>query len=166
MITKATSGAKNWIKGLLEGGDDVKATGNPSADVKKWVARAMEIAGVSGSNWMNGLSLIAMRESGGNPKAQNNWDINAIRGIPSKGLMQTIGPTFNAFKKNGYDNIFNPVHNILAAIGYIKSRYRTIGNVPGVKAVNQGRPYVGYATGGRVANKGLINLLKKDIRNG
>lgn len=161
MISKATSGAKEWIKGLLEGGDDVKASGNPTADVKKWVTRAMEIAGVSGSNWLNGLSLIAMRESGGNPKAQNNWDINAIRGIPSKGLMQTIGPTFNAFKKKGYDNILNPVHNILAAIGYIKTRYKTIGNVPGVKAVNQGRPYVGYATGGRVANNGLYQLAEE-----
>ncbi|PAD98108.1 phage tail tape measure protein [Terribacillus saccharophilus] len=147
MISKATDGAKDWIKGLLEGGD-VKSSGNPTADVKRWVSRAMEIAGVSGKNWLNGLSLIAMRESGGNPKAVNNWDINAKRGIPSKGLMQTIEPTFNAFKKKGYGNILNPVHNALAAIGYIKSRYKTIGNVPGVKAVNQGKKYVGYENGG------------------
>lgn len=147
MISKATDGAKDWIKGLLEGGD-VKSSGNPTADVKRWVSRAMEIAGVSGKNWLNGLSLIAMKESGGNPKAVNNWDINAKRGIPSKGLMQTIEPTFNAYKKKGYGNILNPVHNALAAIGYIKSRYKTIGNVPGVKAVNQGGKYVGYENGG------------------
>lgn len=148
MITKASEGAKKWIQKLLQGGDDVRSSGNPTADVKKWVTRAMEIAGVSGRNWLNGLSLIAMKESGGNPRAQNNWDINAKRGIPSKGLMQTIGPTFNAYKMKGYDNIFNPVHNIIAAIRYIKARYGTIGNVPGVKAVNQGRRYVGYENGG------------------
>jgi len=148
VISKASEGAKSWIQKFLQGGDDVKASGNPTADVKKWVTRAMEIAGVSGRNWLNGLSLIAMKESGGNPRAQNNWDINAKRGIPSKGLMQTIGPTFNAYKMKGYDNIFNPVHNIIAAIRYIKSRYKTIGNVPGVKAVNQGRRYIGYENGG------------------
>ncbi|PAD39820.1 transglycosylase SLT domain-containing protein [Terribacillus sp. 7520-G] len=157
MSSKATEGAKNWIKGLLDGGD-VKSSGNPSADVKKWVAQAMEIAGVSGTAWKNGLSLIAMKESGGNPKAQNNWDINAMRGIPSKGLMQTIEPTFNAFKKKGYGNILNPVHNILAAIGYIKSRYKTIGNVPGVKAVNLGRKYVGYENGGIVTKHHLAQV--------
>lgn len=148
VISKATEGAKKWIQGLLQGGDDVRSSGNPTADVKRWVTRAMDIAGVSGRNWLNGLSLIAMKESGGNPRAQNNWDINAKRGIPSKGLMQTIGPTFNAYKMRGYDNIFNPVHNIIAAIRYIKARYKTIGNVPGVRAVNQGRRYVGYENGG------------------
>src|SRR5690606_24425690 len=37
------------------------------------------------------------KESGGNPRATNNWDINAKNGDPSKGLLQVIGSTFNAY---------------------------------------------------------------------
>jgi SLT domain-containing protein len=40
--------------------------------------------------------------------------------------MQTIGPTFNAYKKAGLNDIWNPVHNMVAAIRYIQSRYGSI----------------------------------------
>src|SRR5699024_12646635 len=62
-------------------------------------------------------------ESNGNPRAINNWDINAKRGTPSKGLMQVIDPTFAAYKMPGYSNIWNPLDNILASIRYALSRY-------------------------------------------
>src|SRR5699024_2679677 len=62
-------------------------------------------------------------ESNGNPRAINNWDINAKRGTPSKGLMQVIDPTFAAYKMPGYNNICNPLDNILASIRYALSRY-------------------------------------------
>ena len=38
----------------------------------------------------DGLYRNTMRESSGNPNAINNWDSNALRGTPSKGLMQCI----------------------------------------------------------------------------
>jgi SLT domain-containing protein len=34
------------------------------------------------------------RESGGNPTIVNRWDSNWLRGTPSVGLMQVIGPTY------------------------------------------------------------------------
>jgi hypothetical protein len=43
------------------------------------------------------LALIIQHESSGDPLAVNNWDYNAQAGIPSKGLMQTIEPTFREY---------------------------------------------------------------------
>ncbi|SFM29194.1 SLT domain-containing protein [Gracilibacillus orientalis] len=115
-------------------------------NVSEWIRTAMMITDVP-SSWLGPLSVIAQKESGGNPRAQNNWDINAKRGIPSKGLMQTIGPTFNAYKGNGMEDIFNPIHNAVAAINYIKSRYGNVFNVPGIKSMASGGAYRGYWKG-------------------
>lgn len=123
--------------------------GGASGTVKQWIMSAIEATGVPKS-WVNALSTIAQKESGGNPKAINNWDINAKRGIPSKGLMQTIGPTFNAYKQKGMNDIYNPVHNAAAAINYIKSRYGTVFNTPGIKSMQTGGAYRGYFQGGRL----------------
>lgn len=43
------------------------------------------------------LSNVAKLESGYNPNAVNDWDINAQRGTPSVGMMQFIQPTFSGF---------------------------------------------------------------------
>ncbi|WP_153175843.1 transglycosylase SLT domain-containing protein, partial [Streptomyces sp. E2N171] len=54
-----------------------------------------------------------MRESSGNPAAINLWDSNAAKGTPSKGLLQVIDPTFQAYHVPGtaFDP-FDPVANI------------------------------------------------------
>ncbi|MGF6884027.1 hypothetical protein ABIA39_003732 [Nocardia sp. GAS34] len=71
-----------------------------------------------------------MRESGGNPRAINLYDSNAARGIPSKGLMQVIDPTFRAYHVDGTSwDIYDPVANITAACNYAAHRYGTIDNV-------------------------------------
>jgi SLT domain-containing protein len=71
-----------------------------------------------------------MRESSGNPNAINDWDINAINGIPSKGLLQVIPPTFTAYHVAGTSwNIYDPVANITAAANYAAHRYGSIDNV-------------------------------------
>jgi hypothetical protein len=58
-------------------------------------------------------------ESGGNPNAQNNTDINAQLGDPSRGLMQVIGATFAMWHWPGTSfNIFDPLANIAAALNY------------------------------------------------
>nr|WP_278046310.1 transglycosylase SLT domain-containing protein [Desemzia sp. C1] len=146
-IKKAADGAKDWVTEKVAGLFNFSGTGS-TEQVNSWVSEAISIAGVPAS-WAGPLSTIAMKESGGNPTAQNNWDINAKNGIPSKGLMQTIGPTFNAYKAPGHGNIMNPIDNILASINYIKSRYGDVFNVPGIKAMSRGGAYVGYAKGGK-----------------
>ena len=68
-------------------------------------------------------------ESGGNPKAINLWDSNARAGIPSKGLMQVIDPTFQAYARPGFNkNIWDPLSNILASVRYAVSRYGSLTN--------------------------------------
>ncbi|MFI6683292.1 transglycosylase SLT domain-containing protein [Streptomyces sp. NPDC050485] len=96
-----------------------------------WIRQALDIMkskGIPGS--YDGLHRNIMRESTGNPNAINGWDINAINGIPSKGLLQVIQPTFNAFHVPGTSsNIYDPVANITAAANYAASRYGSIDNV-------------------------------------
>ncbi|MFF0436772.1 transglycosylase SLT domain-containing protein [Streptomyces sp. NPDC004327] len=78
----------------------------------------------------NGIYRNVMRESSGNPFAINNWDINAINGVPSKGLLQVIYPTFKTYHIPGtkFDQ-YDPVANIVAACNYAADRYGTIDNV-------------------------------------
>lgn len=59
------------------------------------------------------------QESTGNPRAQNNWDSNAAAGTPSKGLIQTIDPTFQSYKDPGHDDIWNPEDNLRASFNYV-----------------------------------------------
>ncbi|MFD7082735.1 transglycosylase SLT domain-containing protein [Streptomyces sp. NPDC002181] len=78
----------------------------------------------------NGLYKNIMRESSGNPRAINNWDINAQNGIPSKGLLQVIKPTFLAYHVAGTPlDQYHPVANIVAAANYAADRYGSIDNV-------------------------------------
>lgn len=128
----------DMIKGYLSA-DWAVANG----DVKDWIASAVGITGVDAS-WIAPLTQIAIHESGGNPRAQNDWDINAQNGIPSKGLMQTIEPTFASNMMQGFGDIWNPVHNTIASIQYILKRYGSVFNVPGIKGIMNGTGYVGY----------------------
>jgi len=118
------------------------------AQVESWINQAfqaLEAAGVpAGELNEAGVLLIIEHESSGNPNAINNWDSNAKAGDPSRGLMQVIGTTFNAYKLSGHDDIYSPVDNIIAGVRYAISRYGSIQNVPGVKSVDSGGKYVGY----------------------
>lgn len=116
---------------------------NAPGNVKGWIYSSISGTSVP-TSWLGPLTTIAMKESGGRtgPSTINKWDINWQRGIPSMGLMQTIRPTFTAFAESGWNDIMNPIHNAAAAINYIKSRYQNVFNVPGIKALAAGRPYV------------------------
>ncbi|MES9779005.1 phage tail tape measure protein [Bacillus velezensis] len=120
-----------------------------TAAVKKWVAEALKIKGL-GSEFAGALEAIAMKESGGNPNVVNRWDSNWKAGHPSQGLMQFIPSTFNAHKEPGYGNIKNPVHQVLASINYLNSRYGGILNHPGLKSMAKGGRYIGYDKGGLI----------------
>jgi phage-related protein len=112
--------------GTCEGGTgpDGPPNGFP-AGVKHYAGLVARIAAQLGVGFATNAFLSQMQsESGGNPRAINNWDSNAKKGTPSKGLMQVIDPTFLAYagphKSKG---IWNPEANIYAAINYAKSRY-------------------------------------------
>ncbi len=88
----------------------------------------MKAKGIPGT--YEGLHRNIMRESSGNPNAQNNYDVNAKNGTPSKGLLQVIDPTFKAFHVAGTANSStDPVANITAAANYAAHRYGSIDNV-------------------------------------
>jgi SLT domain-containing protein len=44
----------------------------------------------------------------------------------------------------GHRDVWNPVDNIVAGVRYSIHRYGSFDQIPGVRAVNSGRPYVGY----------------------
>jgi hypothetical protein len=96
-----------------------------------WIDQALSVMhskGIPGS--YEGIYRNVMRESSGNPNAINNWDSNAAMGIPSKGLLQVIDPTFKAYHVQGTSwNIYDPVANITAAANYAAHRYGSIDNV-------------------------------------
>lgn len=96
-----------------------------------WIKEALFIMkkeGIPGS--YAGIHRNIMRESSGNPMAINNWDINAQNGVPSKGLLQVIYPTFKAYHVKGtkFDQ-YDPVANIVAACNYAADRYGSMDNV-------------------------------------
>ncbi|MCF3136984.1 transglycosylase SLT domain-containing protein [Streptomyces olivochromogenes] len=114
----------------------LKAATKPAAksyanNLDGWIRESLHIMkskGIPGS--YSGLHRNIMRESSGNPLAINDWDINAINGIPSKGLLQVIPPTFRAYHVPGTSwNIYDPVANITAACNYAADKYGSMDNV-------------------------------------
>ncbi|MFF3333315.1 transglycosylase SLT domain-containing protein [Streptomyces sp. NPDC002888] len=80
----------------------------------------------------DGIYRNIMRESSGNPDAINLWDSNAAAGTPSKGLLQVIDPTFQAYHVPGTSfDPYDPIANITAACNYAAARYGSIDNVFG-----------------------------------
>ncbi|MFB8273725.1 transglycosylase SLT domain-containing protein [Streptomyces sp. NPDC055955] len=106
----------------------VKADGG---NVDGWINEALKIMkakGIPGS--YEGLHRNIMRESSGNPNAVNGYDVNAVNGTPSKGLLQVIQPTFDAYHVAGTaQSLTDPVANITAAANYAAHRYGSIDNV-------------------------------------
>ena len=137
---------------LIEG-DGSKLGRLPEGDRRELVEKALQIAGqpVTEAN-IRAVNTIVQHESSWNPGITNNWDINAQRGIPSQGLMQTIPPTFNAHKDRsgqveaaGHSNtIKDPLANLVAGIKYSEHRYGSLQNVPGVRSLAQGGGYKPY----------------------
>ncbi|WP_405880385.1 LysM peptidoglycan-binding domain-containing protein [Streptomyces sp. NBC_01136] len=98
-----------------------------------WIKQSLDIMArnrIPGT--YNGIYRNVMRESSGNPLAINNWDSNAAKGIPSKGLLQVIDPTFKAYHVAGTSmSPYDPVANITAACNYAAKVYGSIDNVNG-----------------------------------
>lgn len=132
----------------------------PTGALAEWIAAAIRHTGV-GDSWTGPLNTLIMRESGGNPLAINNWDSNAQRGDPSRGLMQTIGSTFNSYRDRSLsDNIYDPISNIVAGINYIRARYGSIFNV---QQANASAPPQGYKEGGLIFDEGGVLPTGKSV---
>lgn len=123
------NGIKDFISGIFEKVVP-KVNYNPSKGVEQWrslAKYALQLTGQYTEANLNRLLMQMQTESGGNPNAINNWDINAKNGTPSKGLMQVIDPTFKAYAYPGYSsNIYDPLSNILASIRYTVARYGSL----------------------------------------
>lgn len=104
------------------------ANARPADQWAPVVQRALSMLDMPQS-WLGATLRQIQIESGGNPNAQNNWDINAQMGVPSQGLLQTIPPTFNANKLPGFGNIQAPLDNVLAALRYTVDRYGSVPNI-------------------------------------
>lgn len=96
-----------------------------------WIRQALDILRIHNiPASYDAILRNVMRESTGNPRAINLYDSNAAAGIPSKGLLQVIDPTFAAYHVEGTSlDIYDPVANIAAACNYAASRYGSMDNV-------------------------------------
>lgn len=138
------------------GESSIPGTATPK-QARQVIQRAMEIAGVHGQNWVNGLATIAQHESGFRDIV-NTWDSNAKAGTPSAGWFQMIEPTFKANAKPGYNKWRNPLDQAISAIRYIQRKYGGIANVPGLVSMRRGGAYQGYANGGIVTSPQLAMI--------
>lgn len=124
--------------------------GRGSSGVERWretVVRALQLSGNYSDANVNRTLYQMKTESNGNPRAINNWDINAINGTPSKGLMQVIDPTFKSYAKTPFNkDIYDPLSNIMASVRYAVSRYGSLSSA--FKGV-------GYENGGFITREHL-----------
>lgn len=161
LIKGQVGGMFDWIAKMLAPLNMASSLDNPQGgSVERWrshVERALKANGIEPTPFRVSKILETIRrESNGDPNAINNWDSNAMAGHPSIGLMQTIGPTFEAYKHAGHNNIRNGYDNLLAAINYIKHRYGTSD-----AAFNRVAAY-GYRNGGLVSNHGIYELAEEN----
>ena len=144
MVNTVSGEMTAWAKKLYEQfGALSLANYIPGKGVEQWrttVIRALQMLGLYTEENVKRTLYQMKTESGGNPYAINLWDSNAKKGIPSKGLMQVIDPTFKAYAHPSFNkNIYDPLSNILASMRYAVARYGSLA-----------RAYrgVGYANGG------------------
>lgn len=112
-----------WVKEAEKAGGG--ASGNGAAYARKIIKQAQNILGgrYKSPAITEHMMKLAKRESNFDPKAVNNWDSNAQRGTPSKGMFQMIEPTFRANAKPGYTKFGNSLHEAISSLQYIVRTY-------------------------------------------
>ena len=149
VINKLTGSVVDWFKKELTKLQDTLGANPGGSGVQRWkpyVIQALKANGFDASAYQVAAWMrVIQRESNGNPKAINLWDSNAKAGIPSMGLVQTIGPTFNAFKFPGHNDVYNGYDDLLAGIHYMKAIYGS-----GSSAFARVSGPEGYANGGLI----------------
>lgn len=149
VINKLTGSVVDWFKKELAKLQDTLGANPGGSGVQRWkpyVIQALKANGFDASSYQVAAWMrVIQRESNGNPRAINLWDSNAKAGIPSMGLVQTIGPTFNAFKFPGHNDVYNGYDDLLAGIHYMKAIYGS-----GSSAFARVSGPEGYANGGLI----------------
>lgn len=121
-------GVGDWVTSKIAAiGDFVSEGVDTAGGVARWTPVATEALareGQLGPKRFASLMARMKQESNFDPKAINNWDSNAKAGNSSRGLMQVIPSTFNAYRdKSLSSDIYDPLANIVASIRYTLSRY-------------------------------------------
>ncbi|ASX21836.1 NlpC/P60 family protein [Lactiplantibacillus plantarum] len=151
------SGFWKFISKLADEFGDGGSSNPGGSGVQRWkpdVIKALKKNGFEASaSQVSAWMKVIARESNGDPTVVNNWDSNAKMGIPSKGLVQTIQPTFDAYKFPGHNNILNGYDDLLAGIHYMKAKY---GSGPSAFARVSGPE--GYENGGIINTNQLIEV--------
>ena len=125
---------------------------NPGAGAEQWTPLADWAINYVNKSLKGPAQTAAMigqtsDESGGNPRAVNNSDINAQNGTPSGGLLQVIEPTFQANRDPRLPNDkFDPAANYVAALRYYVPKYGQD------LTTRWGRGKGGYRAGGYTGN--------------
>ncbi|QSE54037.1 C40 family peptidase (plasmid) [Lactiplantibacillus plantarum] len=151
------SGFWKFISKLADEFGDGGSSNPGGSGVQRWkpdVIKALKKNGFEASaSQVSAWMKVIARESNGDPTVVNNWDRNAQMGIPSMGLVQTIRPTFEAYKFPGHNNILNGYDDLLAGIHYMKAKY---GSGPSAFARVSGPE--GYENGGIINTNQLIEV--------
>ncbi|WP_092779605.1 hypothetical protein [Actinokineospora terrae] len=104
----------------------------PLVDRARWIGAAVEVLinhGVDPAKINpEQIAQIVDRTSGGNPHAVNLQDPNAANGFPPKGICQLPDPVFDQHKVPGYEDIWQPVDNMLAGIKYFLAEWGSLLN--------------------------------------
>ncbi|CAN7767311.1 transglycosylase SLT domain-containing protein [Paenibacillus sp. LjRoot153] len=130
----------------MAGGIIVKPIGKwinhplPPEDILEALDQAINIANRVNpdinQSWREGMLILIMKESSGNPRAVGPYPVfysNKDGYQTAAGLCQLMPPTFRGYKLPGFDDIWNPVDNIIASMRYIyaTSRYQKhVNNIP------------------------------------
>ncbi|UXR54333.1 phage tail tape measure protein [Staphylococcus schleiferi] len=112
-----------WLKSLKGSAGAVGGSGYTNA--RNAILKAQAILGgrYRSPFITNEMLRVAKRESNYTSDAVNNWDINAQRGTPSKGMFQMIEPSFRAYAIRGHGNILNSVDEAISAMRYIVGKW-------------------------------------------
>lgn len=118
-------------------------TPTQGGDLQQWIDRAEQITHTGNvPNVDQMLRILIEHESGGSPTIVNKTP--TPKGYHATGLAQMIQPTFDAYNIPGLGGITNPVANLAAAIRYMKDRYGSIAQTPGIASVLAGNGYQPY----------------------
>ncbi|UOB21518.1 LysM peptidoglycan-binding domain-containing protein [Macrococcus armenti] len=131
-----------FLKG--NGGRSIAKGNGAPGGINAWIHKAITNTGVP-TSWAPYLKTIAKYESGFNPAAvQHGYVDQNTGGNEARGLMQVTPQTYRGLMGTT-EGMMNPINNITASIKWIKSRYGTITNIPGMAS---GTWRGGYANGG------------------
>jgi len=97
---------------------EASSFGEVSGDVSSWAEKIREVAHAMHTEVTDAQVQHILRqiqhESGGSQNVVNNWDSNAAKGTPSKGLLQYIDPTFHSYMVPGHTNINSGIDQLYA----------------------------------------------------